>query len=188
MTMATDDPEGRARITAFLQMLQQSGWTDGHNVQIDTRWARQCQRHSQIRRRIGWAIAGGHPREWQCGGSAAAAGDPRRADCVRDRPRSGRRWLRRRWSGRSHDDTPGTSPTTLSEEAASPLPYRPSAKPCDHARVSLLKTRSVRIWPKSRSRRSSYRSPNANGLRCPVANLPTGIIVKSQTHGSRPDI
>src|SRR5215831_5110055 len=39
MNLASDDPEGQARIVAFVQGLQQSGWTDGHNVQIDTRWA-----------------------------------------------------------------------------------------------------------------------------------------------------
>jgi putative ABC transport system substrate-binding protein len=33
-----DDPEGRARIAAFQQGLQQLGWTDGGNVRIDTRW------------------------------------------------------------------------------------------------------------------------------------------------------
>jgi putative ABC transport system substrate-binding protein len=38
MSTAADDPEGRARITAFRDGLQQSGWTDGHNVQIDARW------------------------------------------------------------------------------------------------------------------------------------------------------
>src|SRR5215472_11142562 len=39
MNLAADDPEGQARIVAFVQGLQQSGWTDGHNVRIDTRWA-----------------------------------------------------------------------------------------------------------------------------------------------------
>ena len=34
-----DDAEGQARIAAFLQGLQQSGWTDGGNVRIDFRWA-----------------------------------------------------------------------------------------------------------------------------------------------------
>src|SRR5262245_1882707 len=33
-----DDPEGQARLAAFLQGLQQLGWTDGRNVQIDVRW------------------------------------------------------------------------------------------------------------------------------------------------------
>ena len=39
MTTAADDPEGQARIAAFLQGLQQLGWADGRNVRIDTRWA-----------------------------------------------------------------------------------------------------------------------------------------------------
>jgi putative ABC transport system substrate-binding protein len=34
-----DDAEYQARMAAFLQRLQQLGWTDGRNVQIDTRWA-----------------------------------------------------------------------------------------------------------------------------------------------------
>jgi putative ABC transport system substrate-binding protein len=38
MTTAADDPEGQARVAAFLQGLQQLGWTDGSNVRIDTRW------------------------------------------------------------------------------------------------------------------------------------------------------
>jgi putative ABC transport system substrate-binding protein len=38
MNAAADDPEGRARLAAFLQELQQLGWTDGRNVRIDTRW------------------------------------------------------------------------------------------------------------------------------------------------------
>src|SRR5205823_8840264 len=34
-----DDPEFQARLAAFVQGLQQLGWTDGRNVRIDTRWA-----------------------------------------------------------------------------------------------------------------------------------------------------
>jgi putative tryptophan/tyrosine transport system substrate-binding protein len=34
-----DDLEMQARVGAFLQGLQQSGWTIGRNVRIDTRWA-----------------------------------------------------------------------------------------------------------------------------------------------------
>jgi putative ABC transport system substrate-binding protein len=33
-----DDPEFQARVGAFLQGLQQSGWAIGRNVRIDTRW------------------------------------------------------------------------------------------------------------------------------------------------------
>jgi putative tryptophan/tyrosine transport system substrate-binding protein len=38
MNVAADDPEGQARIVAFVQGLQQLGWSDGRNVQIDIRW------------------------------------------------------------------------------------------------------------------------------------------------------
>jgi putative tryptophan/tyrosine transport system substrate-binding protein len=39
MALAADDPAGQARLIAFVQALQELGWTDGRNVQIDTRWA-----------------------------------------------------------------------------------------------------------------------------------------------------
>jgi ABC-type uncharacterized transport system substrate-binding protein len=39
MNLAAADPESTARVTAFAQGLQESGWTIGRNVQIDTRWA-----------------------------------------------------------------------------------------------------------------------------------------------------
>ena len=35
---AQDNSEGQARLSAFLQGLQQSGWTDGRNVRLDPRW------------------------------------------------------------------------------------------------------------------------------------------------------
>ena len=38
MTQAADDPEGQARLLALAQGLQESGWTIGGNVRIDTRW------------------------------------------------------------------------------------------------------------------------------------------------------
>jgi putative ABC transport system substrate-binding protein len=39
MNLAEDDPEGQARIAAFVQGLQQLGRADGRNIRIDTRWA-----------------------------------------------------------------------------------------------------------------------------------------------------
>src|SRR4051812_31262526 len=36
---AADDPESMARNAAFLQGLQELGWSVGRNVQIDYRWA-----------------------------------------------------------------------------------------------------------------------------------------------------
>src|SRR5947209_20263141 len=38
MSLAADDSETSARLTAFVQGLQELGWTDGRNVRIDTRW------------------------------------------------------------------------------------------------------------------------------------------------------
>ena len=37
-TLAADDAEAMARLAAFLQALQQLGWTDNRNVHIDYRW------------------------------------------------------------------------------------------------------------------------------------------------------
>ena len=38
MNTVADDPQGQARIVAFQQTLQQLGWIEGRNVQIDVRW------------------------------------------------------------------------------------------------------------------------------------------------------
>ena len=37
--LAAEDREGQARFAAFLQGLQELGWTDGRNVRIDYRWS-----------------------------------------------------------------------------------------------------------------------------------------------------
>ena len=39
MAMKADDPESQARLAAFAQGLQQSGWTIGQNVHVDYRWS-----------------------------------------------------------------------------------------------------------------------------------------------------
>jgi putative tryptophan/tyrosine transport system substrate-binding protein len=39
MPLDANDSVGEARVAAFLQGLQQSGWADGHNVRIDYRWS-----------------------------------------------------------------------------------------------------------------------------------------------------
>ena len=50
MSLTADDPEGQARIAAFLQGLRQLGWIDGRNVRIDTRWgagsAEEIRKHA----------------------------------------------------------------------------------------------------------------------------------------------
>jgi ABC transporter substrate binding protein len=39
LPQTSDDTEAQTRVGAFLHGLQQSGWSDGRNVRIDTRWA-----------------------------------------------------------------------------------------------------------------------------------------------------
>ena len=39
MDFEVGKPEGQARQMAFVQALQHLGWTEGNNIQIDTRWA-----------------------------------------------------------------------------------------------------------------------------------------------------
>jgi len=38
MPFAKDNPDGQARVAAFLRELQQLGWTEGGNIQIEYRW------------------------------------------------------------------------------------------------------------------------------------------------------
>jgi len=38
MNLAADDTDSQHRLTAFVQSLQELGWTDGRNVKVDTRW------------------------------------------------------------------------------------------------------------------------------------------------------
>jgi putative ABC transport system substrate-binding protein len=42
--LAADDPESVARLAAFLQSLQELGWTVGRNVHIDYRWTTDADR------------------------------------------------------------------------------------------------------------------------------------------------
>ena len=38
MDLAADDPEAPARVAAFARGLQELGWIEGRNIQIDYRW------------------------------------------------------------------------------------------------------------------------------------------------------
>src|ERR1700694_5992574 len=38
-SLTADDPEGQARVATFRQALQQLGWTEGRDLQIDIRWS-----------------------------------------------------------------------------------------------------------------------------------------------------
>ena len=84
MNLPADDAEGQARLAAFLQGLQEVGWSVGHNLRIDLRWGggdpdsfrKQAAEFSRAdsRRRFG---------QWHSGRDAFAAGDSHRADRVR---------------------------------------------------------------------------------------------------------
>jgi putative tryptophan/tyrosine transport system substrate-binding protein len=39
LSVSASDPQGQARLKAFVKGLQELGWSDGHNVRIDTRWS-----------------------------------------------------------------------------------------------------------------------------------------------------
>jgi putative ABC transport system substrate-binding protein len=56
MSLAADDREGKARLNAFVQGLQELGWTEGRNLRIDTRWAagEGAQRASTLRNWLHW--------------------------------------------------------------------------------------------------------------------------------------
>src|SRR5262249_57395360 len=47
MFQAADDPEATPRVAALRQTLQQLGWIDGHNVQIDIRYGASESEHSR---------------------------------------------------------------------------------------------------------------------------------------------
>ena len=118
MSLAADDPEVKARLAAFLQGLQQLGWTDGRNVRIDTRWA--AGDAERIRRYAAELVALAPDVILASGGQVVggvAPGDPHRADRVHADPRSGRRRLRRRaWRGRAA--TPPVLPSSNTASAA----------------------------------------------------------------------
>src|SRR5262245_55560784 len=43
--LAADDQDNKVRLAAFRQRLQQLGWTDGHNVRIDYRFAANAENY-----------------------------------------------------------------------------------------------------------------------------------------------
>ena len=52
---AANDPQGQARIAAFLQALQNLGWTDSRNIRIDIRWG--AGNSDEIRRHASELVA-----------------------------------------------------------------------------------------------------------------------------------
>ena len=100
MGSASEHIGSTGALAAFVQALTAiSGWTEGRNLRIEYLWAAatpdtsnyaaelpRSRRHwPRSRRTSSWPLAPDH--------GAVAAGDPHRADRVRDCPRSGRRRL-----------------------------------------------------------------------------------------------
>ena len=84
MPLAADDREAPARIAAFQQGLQQSGWNVGRNLRIDMRWATGDP--ERIRKSMTELVDLAPDvilAAWQRDVGAIAAGDSRRADRVR---------------------------------------------------------------------------------------------------------
>ena len=90
----TDDPRSQPNIAAFLQALQQLGWTDGRNVKIDYRWPAG---DADKARKYAAELVALAPDVILASGSASlgavVAGNAHRADRVRGRRRSSRRRL-----------------------------------------------------------------------------------------------
>jgi putative tryptophan/tyrosine transport system substrate-binding protein len=83
LNTAADHRDRQADVAAFVHALQQLGWTEGRNVQVDIRWSGGQAR--EIRRNADELIAlasGRCRRNRQCGHGSGVAGDPYRAHRV----------------------------------------------------------------------------------------------------------
>ena len=99
MAWAADDSESQARIAAFRQGLAQLGWTDGHNVRIDIRWAtpnaddlrRQAAELAALAPDI--ILSGTAPQPWRrCYRRPAPCRSCSRLSSTRSAPVSSRAW------------------------------------------------------------------------------------------------
>ena len=90
MPFAKDNPEGQARIAAFLQELQRLGWTVGRNLQSEYRWDTSDLR--KARNGISDIVSGCHPCQHHYSCDRIATGDPYRADRICAGCRSRKRW------------------------------------------------------------------------------------------------
>ena len=97
MYLAADDPDSPARVAAFARGLQELGWIDGRNIQIDYRWG--AGDADRIRNYAAELVALAPDvilvtQRLSLGGAAKC--NPHCADRVCECQRPGRRWLRRK--------------------------------------------------------------------------------------------
>ena len=93
MNTAADDEKVRPGSRRFKKTCKNWVGAVGQNVQIDTRWGENNADLIEIRGGISRARAGRHTGEWQPECRGVATCHPHRADCLRERRRSGRRRL-----------------------------------------------------------------------------------------------
>jgi putative ABC transport system substrate-binding protein len=90
---AADDAEGQLRLTAFVQGLQQLGWTVGRNLRIDYRWS--AGDAERIRNGVADVVVLAPDVILVAGGrNLAVLGRPHDPGGVRDNHRSSERRLR----------------------------------------------------------------------------------------------
>jgi putative tryptophan/tyrosine transport system substrate-binding protein len=81
MALASDDPEGQARLAAFAQGLQQSGWIIGQNIRIDYHWS--GGNADKMRKYAAELVAAVPDVILAHSSGAVAAGDQYHSSCVR---------------------------------------------------------------------------------------------------------
>ena len=91
---SASDPETQARLAALSRRLQDLGWTEGRNIQIDYRFSGgNMERTRAMAARTGGARSGRAGRLRQSGRLSFATGDPHHSDRVHPSVRSGRERL-----------------------------------------------------------------------------------------------
>src|SRR6516164_4833995 len=82
MSLAADDPEGKARLSAFVQSLRELGMTEGRDVRIDIRWSAGDADSARKYAAELVALAGCHSGLWRRCSGITPPGDQDCTDCV----------------------------------------------------------------------------------------------------------
>jgi len=88
MNRAASDAEGQARLAAFTRALQQLGWNEGRNVQIDIRWGED---NIDLERKYAAGLVALAPDVILASGNHERVGVARSQPYVTDRVRRSRR-------------------------------------------------------------------------------------------------
>jgi hypothetical protein len=95
MNLAADDAESQTRYAVFLQALAELGWAVGRNLRIDVRWgAGDVDRYRKYAVELNSLSPDAILATNSSDCSIVATDEPNRADCIRERLRSGRSRLR----------------------------------------------------------------------------------------------